>query len=634
MPRRPTTGLAGLLEEPDPVSLDDGLSELWERDHVRHAPASEEPDEFSTMAQAAFMEWALKVPTPKRPLDLDRFAFQRELYGPAWEYDQDGAIKKAAQLGVSENILRWALRWADRGRTALYVLPIGKLAVEFSTMRLAPVIAASDYLRARSRTREKASDTKRLKAIGHGFFAIRGSQSKDELDSVDADVLVLDEYDRQVQAHLADAEQRVTGPLSDGLIRRASTPTIPNFGIDPVYEGGTKKRWFVRCGGLSKRGKRGDGCGEWIPMAGTETLDRNVRHDEERDRYYLACHHCGAELDVIQGHYVAENPDARYQSYHLPKFVVPGIDLRLIVRNSEKTKPLDIKTHKNKDLGEAWVSEEAGLSQKAIDAATRDFFMEREGYSGNSLVTMGIDVANSRALNVRISKHLDEDTKVMLWAGLVDDYKAPWGTTHLTAYEILSELMKRFRVHTAVIDNEPGGRLTNAWAQRHRGRVWRCVYVGERSKLIVADEEAMQVKVRRLEAVDSTLDLIRKQKNLLAIDRPPAKSPDDKKTGWDNNLKALVLNIEEDEETGDLTQEWIKTGPDDYAHAEVYDVIATHMAYTMIYEGQARAADNTIAPTRDTVEQVGDWQRAGGDYVDDVEEQWNDEDQDHPLQGW
>lgn len=628
--RRPTTGLAGLLDDADPLTLDVGLTEVFEEDAFRNAPDDDgDGDEFAEMRSSSFRDWAMLVPTPKRPLDLERFAFQVELYGAEWEYAPDGAIKKAAQLGVSENLLRWALRWVDRGRTGLYVLPKAKHAVEFSTMRLAPVIAASAYLRARTKEREKASDTQRLKSIGLGFFAMRGSQSKDELDSVDADVLVLDEYDRQVQAHIADAEQRVTGPLSEGLIRRCSTPTVPGFGIDPVFQDGDRRRWTVRCGGLSRRGKRGAGCGEWIPMMGTETLDRNVFQDDG-GRYFLGCHHCGRELDVTQGQYVAEVLDgAPYPSYHLPKFVVPGINLAKIVENSTASKPLDIKTHKNKDLGEGWQPEEAGLSQRAIDAAERPFYMNCEGYRGAALVTMGVDIATSRALNVRISKHLNEDEKVMLWSGLVDDGIAPWGRTKLTAYEILAECMERYGVHTAVLDNEPGGRLTRAFCEKFRGRAWRCVYVTQ-AEVIKADKEQLQVKVRRLEAIDSTLDLIRRQKNLLASDRPGPTKPNGK-DGWDDQLKNVVLNVEVDDESGKLVQEWVHTGPADYAHAEVYDVVATHMAYVGIYEGAAAQTAGTIAPTRDPIQEVGDWQRAAGAEFEAIPD---DGDGDEPMGGW
>lgn len=627
--RGPTTGLGRLFDPPAVERVEDEML-LALRDDLREQG-------LEVAADQPFLDWALQVPEPKRPLDLDRFRFQRELYSAAGEAAPLVTVMKAAQIGVSAWLIRWVLRTADRGATALYVMPRERQATEYSTLRIGPVISASAYLRVRQDLRrDTKTDTKRLKSIGEGFLAVRGSKSEHELVSVDADALALDELDRLVQGNLPQVMQRVTGPLAWNLVRQVSTPTIPNYGIGRAFTNSDQRRWHVRCG-----------CGKWHMLTGYETFSTLLDHagavinDEGRQidgpPIRLRCDDCHRELDVRVGEWVAAYTDGhRPLGYHAPKFVVPGVNLAGIVHRSRATREKAKRAFYNEDLGEPWQSVNAGLTDEQILAAVRAYRMTSDGYIGPNPVTMGIDVADDRGLNVRISEHLDEHRKRALWIGIVNDGVAPWGAAAGSAYEILSQIMQRFRVRMAVIDYMPDPRLSRGWCELHYGRAYRVGW-SDNARAVLSRPDAKgdptKLTARYYEGIDATLSLIRSQANLLPEDRPD---------NYDRDLKGRVLlevETEEDESAaparqggarvGELIQRWIKTGPDDYLQSEAYDVIATHMFYVHQAGGQIAGQDGTIVPGRRGVVQTTDDAYRQRDDLD-----YSEGPSDEPLGGW
>ena len=128
----------------------------------------------------------------------------------------------------------WASRWAMcnsdfMGAPGSLQFPTQDQVRDFSTARIDPSSMRRSTCVAVSarRTREQGFDF----GLGGGMVYFRGSQERRNLDSVDADYVVLDEYDMFVQENVPDAERRVSGPLSAGLIRRVGVPTVPGSGI-------------------------------------------------------------------------------------------------------------------------------------------------------------------------------------------------------------------------------------------------------------------------------------------------------------------------------------------------------------------------------------------------------------------
>lgn len=505
--------------------------------------------------QQLFLPWALRVPEQKTgPLDFKRFPFQIELYEEGAN-TQEIVVAKSTQVGISTWLLRWAMYHADvSGLTALYVFPKSKHMQDFSDARIKPVILASDYLKRRIPSGYVSN--KGLKRIGFGWLYLRGSESSDDLQSIDADVLALDEYDDLTEKNIPDAERRTSGSQY-GYWRRVGVPTTPGWGIDKLYAESDRRRWTVKC----------PKCGEWQHIVFAENVDLKA------EKPIIVCRNEGCRkgekgkggrtpLDVRQGEWVAEYPDREKRGYHVSRLIAPTTNLELIVKNSEKTSPSEREAFHNKDLGEAWAPAEGRLTQEHINAAARDEIQidpaGEMGYDGDNVVTMGVDVASVRDLNVRISEHTGDHnnpSKRTLWVGPVSSFGK------------LTKLMRAYKVNMAAIDHEPDGRLARRFAESFPGRVYLIAQSGTIKQAVKVEDDLRIATFRRVDLIDATFESIRQQRNLL-----PAARPED----YDKHLKALIRATEEDEE-GKVKTTYRKTAADDYAQAEMYDLAATEM---------------------------------------------------------
>lgn len=511
-----------------------------------------------------FMAWALKVPEPKAGrMDFERFPFQVELYEEGVD-DPDAVIKKSTQVGVSAFGVRWALYHADtKGWTGLYVFPTQRDVWDFSAARIKPVIDRSPYLS--SRQQPDDPDNKGMKGIGLGLVYFRGSESKRGLDSVDADHIVFDEYDTLVQENIPDAERRVTGSLH-GLIRRVGVPSVPDFGIDALYQQSDQRQWHTKC----------ESCGEWQSIDFFENVDTV--------KMIRVCRRCTKPLNVAKGEWVPEFPDRDTRGYHITRLIAPLANIKLIVAASKKKKPHERQVFFNKDLGIAYAPEEGRLSKEALAAAQSagDGYTLVPGYAGSNLVTMGVDVASTRALNVRVSEHLDENRKRALWIGEVDNFNK------------LDDLMRRFSVKMAAVDTQPEHRLAQGFAERFPGRVYLVGYNTSTDpkdpEVLKLNEELREARVRRVEGMDATSEMIRGQRNLLPLDLPE---------GYVEQMQAPVRVAEKDE-LGKIAVYYRSTGADDYFHAEVYDIVATELWW--LRQGLEEATRDVYKPLEEMLE--------------------------------
>lgn len=514
-----------------------------------------------------FMDWALRVPEPKTGrLDFDRFPPQVELYEEGVN-DPEGVIAKGTQLGVSAFGIRWAMFHTDTGgRTGLYIFPTLKDVYDFSTARIDPVIAASPYLASRQLPDDPKN--KGLKKIGLGFCYFRGSESKRGLDSVDADHIVFDEYDTLEQKNIPDAEERIGASLT-GLVRRVGVPSVPDWGIDAAFQASDQRLWMTKC----------EFCGEWQDMDFFKNVDFKTAQ--------RICRKCTKPLDVSKGQWVAKFPDRSVRGYHMTRLIIPSYKLATTIKASKEKAPYKQQVFFNKKLGLPFAHSDARLSKDAILAAQNagEGAVQVPGFQGGDLITMGVDVASVRNLNVRISRHLEEEgqeRKIGLFIKEVENF------------DELAKLMDRYSVKMCVVDHLPEGRLARTFAERFPGRVYLCALTGPNPrspKVMEPDHEMRFTTVKKVEALDGTLELIRNQRNLLPLDLP-----DD----YIQNMQAPVRVVEEDEETGKKEVTYKIVGPADFAMAELFDVVATEVWWHQRFIDDASRED--IRPLDDLME--------------------------------
>ena len=418
---------------PDSGPFDEGLMTHTVASGIRTSPS--------------FMEWSQRIPTSRGdPLDYGRFPFQPEVYRVFGDPDvKDVVAMKGVQLGMSELCVRLTLYFADVfALTSLYVFPAVRQMNDFSDTRVNRLIENSSYLRERTQSNPL---NKSLKRVGDGYCHYRGSESNRDLLAIDADVVALDEYDSLSPENIPDAERRISASAL-GLIRRIGVPTDPEFGIGRLYAQSDRRQWHVRC----------KACTEWQPLA----FDTNVswvNDGELIENACVVCRRCRRQLDVGAGEWVAEFPDRDRPGFHVHQLLRPDANLVSLIEASQHRQPHLVRSFWTKDLGLPYTERTSGLDRTAIAAAISAGkrlggtpLEMAHGYDGSHMVTAGIDVASTRALNVRISEHLDPLTqqghrKRALWIGTVD------------SFDELPALISRFNVTFAVIDHMPEWRL-------------------------------------------------------------------------------------------------------------------------------------------------------------------------------
>jgi hypothetical protein len=511
-----------------------------------------------------FRAWSERVPEPRGPHDFGRFAYQRELYEQWAVSDRDACFLKGNQVGISTWALRFALYHADvHAHTVLLTMPTDRMLAGFSRRRIRPVIRASTHLR--ERIPERAVDNVGERQVGAGWLICRGTQQP--IEEVDADAVVFDEYDLSDQDNLEASERRVTGPMSAGLLRRVGVPTVPGYGISAAYETSDQRVWTVRCG-----------CGEWNPMRGAEAFAANV----DQEQLAIVCRECRRRLDVQgAGEWVPTHPDRDVRGYHLPKLIVPGVRLDQLVANSRKSRPDQRQAFYNRDLGEAYAPAEHRLSIDQVRACVDAHLRLLPSLRSDRFVTMGVDVASTRALNVVIEEMLDgHDTSGRrVFVGEIEDGHDG------TAFQQLCDLMDRYGVTMAAIDRAPERRFAEALLNQFPGRAYMVGYYmpqpGARGDVRPwhVDDEARLATVWRTLAIDATLERFR----LGAVRLPPLETLPPE---YPAHLGAVVRQTVE-LAGGQIRAEYRSIGADDFLHAEVFNLAAIELLWRRV--GLSRA---------------------------------------------
>jgi hypothetical protein len=540
-------------------------------------------DENVQLAKRPLREYVELVPEPNIGLLRieDDFPFQQGWYAPEVVDAEEVVMRKSTQIGATAYWWRWAVRRTDQfGETGIYIFPTDTHVTEFGDERIEPAIEESDYLR--SRIPRGYVRHKRLKRIGRGFLHLRGSNSKAGAQSVAAQFVVFDEYDFLDPKNLPQIERRISGARQLGKtprIRRLGTPTLDGYGISEAYEATDKRVWHVTCGH----------CGYEQPV----TWEDNVRwrndpdgevmragNDTFEDRKYVAevwraCIRCDDELDVRRGRWIATAPERRVIGFDVPRLIVPMTDLRQIVVASRSTKPGEVEAFQNNDLGRPYSETGAQLTQKDLLRASERGVEMVEAYSGPNPTTAGIDVAGERDLNMVIHEQLpaqhpgEPNPRRALWVGTVK------------SFEEAAAKIRAFRCAQVAVDSNPERRYGRALAAAFPpGLVVLVVYNWNNDSDAIKVSEIgppgtpvegipFKVTVNRTEAIDAMMDGIRQLRNA-----PPRNPPH----GYYEQMRALKRKTELDKKERPV-RVYVTTGSagDDYAHAEVFGVVATEL---------------------------------------------------------
>src|SRR3990167_8233706 len=214
-------------------------SELNELEQVLLSKAKqkineEELDNYFTWEKAVWLN------ARNEPLDFEKHKYLVDIY-----QDQHPSLiyQKAAQMGISERLISEAVWICDRlKKNVLFTTPTSSHLNDFVQARLEPVFMQSDYLsritgvltvdekKDKNLDEGKKIQKVGLKQIGNAFLYLRGSQNQQQIISVDADLIILDERDRFIQEHVPYIDKRLLHSTLKWR-REASIPTIPCIGV-------------------------------------------------------------------------------------------------------------------------------------------------------------------------------------------------------------------------------------------------------------------------------------------------------------------------------------------------------------------------------------------------------------------
>lgn len=487
-------------------------------------------------------------------------------------------VMKGAQMGLSEwaiNLALWTAdtRYAGRGN-ALYVLPGGQRAGDFVHARVDLAIASSSYLLTRIRAIAlKDPDRVGLKRIGRGYVYFRTSGAQAGLRTVDADTVILDEYD-VMEAWVLPMVQHRLGSSRAPLLRILGTPTFPGVGIELEYLGGDQRRYLIACAN----------CGTEQALEWEKTVVIAGDPHDPKCKAARICVDCEDDLaPAIQrawesgdgGRWVPEAPEHPYPSYQLSRLYRPEAGLTRIARGLAESNEHDVQQTWNQDLATPHAPAGGQLSLEELarlclyDGTIADL-------AGRTGAVMGVDVGAKMHCWLMA---LDENLPLLVGAYELDDFTA------------VGELMRRFNVRVCVVDAQPESHLVDQFKRRWRGRVWGCLYTPRRwpPRWTTTQDEAGHpvsdpgrryvVQADRTAAMDSFAALLRGQDTEQFGWQPRMLFPRDAASvaGLFAHLQAPVRRRVE--KAGVIRAIWDEgSRPDHYFHAGVYARLAWQIA--------------------------------------------------------
>ena len=455
-------------------------------------------------------------------------------------------VQKPAQVGVTEMNLTLAL-WAAANNVAgrgvvVYLMPTVEHVDRLSQRRVAKALEDSPALRQLVGVENdgpRPPQRVQLRSVGPGVIYFAGSEQARQYAGLDADRVILDEFDQMNEDVLPNALVRLRSSRA-GQLRVTSTPTIPEFGVNGLMQRSDERHYQLKC----------PGCAEWVEPS----FPTNV--DFERGCVVCAC---GATLHAhLPGRWVPMRPDVgRIRGYQLNRLTLPNPPLEAMHLAASGTIGMRQEDFWRQDLGVPYVTDDARLTAADLDRCRVDRFPALAPGMKPDEVVMGVDVGQ-RAFWVVVRAFFGRRS----FPVCVAIVEGEW--------EELDDLVKTFDVKWCVVDALPDTRGATRFQDRMRSRdtyVFLCYYGRQRDHDYVWDRPSTIHAARTL-ALDEMFDGFRRERSLL-----PMQAREIVEGRYYDHLQSLVRTTEPDD-FGQPIPTYRHTRRDDFAHAETYVTLA------------------------------------------------------------
>ncbi len=494
---------------------------------------------------------AIWINSRNEPLDFDQHKYLIDIYK---DQHPDLIYQKAAQMGLSERLISEAVWVCDRlKKNVLFTTPTSSHLNDFVQGRLEPVFNYSDYLSritgvlsADEKKDRNLDDTRKvqkvgLKQIGSAFLYLRGSQNQQQIISVDADMIILDERDRFLQEHVPYIDKRLLHSTLKWR-REASTPTIPGKFINEAYLASDQRVWMLTC----------DKCKL------EQELDFFFNIDF--DKKTTVCKQCKVPIDRLKmGRWVPLNPkNKEVHGYKISGIYNPRKNVPELINDYEKAKLKGfsaIQQFYNQVLGLPYEAEGQTLSNTDLNNTTRNYLTPYD----TTGCFAGVDVGAK--LHVIISKKIEDKTRYV-WIGTVNNF---FGLT-----DSLEHLMDEFKIQRMVIDAKPETRKVKELIEKFPGKVIAVYYPTRKFDIqnyFLFDDFKYEVYIDRTISLDYLVNEI--QNELIELPSNAKHIPE-----FYEQMTSSIRVTEINPRTGQPVARWVERGPDHYFHAANYNRIA------------------------------------------------------------
>lgn len=426
---------------------------------------------------------------------------------------------------------------------ALYLFPTRDDVGDFSKSRFDPLIAENPCIG----SYVKDTDSKHIKKIGKGFLMLRGARvtkkvggtkkSSSQLKSFPVDRIVFDELDEMDEAMIELALERISHSEIQEEIY-LGTPTIPDFGIDKLYQNSTQRIWIIKC-----KKCNGETC---LELEFPECL-----HERTDGRVYRACKKCGAAIHPRYGQWVDRYPDREMVGRWIGQLNSMYVEPAKILRLYRDPPNGNLSEVYNSKLGMAYIAAENRLTMNDIwNVLGQDpMAVEHEGPTA-----MGVDIGKD--INVVIGVRPNNKRLKII------------KTARVSTFEDLHDLGKKFNVKCAVMDMYPETRKCREFQKEEKYQVFLCAYSEHQRGDWQWNEKDGEVVANRTEICDATHELVTKE-GLLEL---PRKSEELEE--YAKQMISMAKILDEDEDTGSKIYRYKKLGADHYRHATNYLLLA------------------------------------------------------------
>lgn len=495
----------------------------------------------SSFSRWLHRRWLVKSNREWVPFSFENHEYQRQ-WVERFEIDRHTIWEKAAQRGISEIHLAGAFFLADlRSASTIYFYPTDELAETFSQSRAKDSTLEIPYIR----DNLKNVDNTGLKKFKKGFIHFRGAWDERKMTTIQADQVYLDEYDRLPEGMDTMAKDRL-GHSDLKIYRAASTPTLPDFGIDFTFKRSSMNYFLARC-----RGCLSDiHIEESFPAC---MIDRG-------NTWYLACPRCFTPIDLSTCRWASQRPDEKdIIGYHITQLHAPNTPLNTFMKDyftALEKGGTDLRRWWNGCMGMPHGAGAESLTDELLREISEDYGLQPY-YQGRPTF-MGIDQGDW--LHILIFEGLEDGRFRLIWAEKTRDKTRPYS------------LMHQFQISKVVIDDKPNRDTAKDFVMAFKDKAAWCQFLKVQEPTEGEKDGVPRIAANRDLALETYVTLFYKKKILF-----PRKSEPEMDLVFSHHKK-LITEDREDPNTGKVYKSYIKKVENHYALAGCYALLAARFA--------------------------------------------------------